>query len=230
MTEASSTVQSGSETMQSGPGAVQSGSETMQSAAGTRLNRKGRETRQRLLDVAIGCLADGGGEPLSANRVAKEAGVSWGTLKHQFGDIDGLWAAVLGELTDRSGANSPWPQITGSVRERVSELVDAIWDILNSPEGRAVETLRAGLPSDQGERRSTLPLTTAAMARYEDAWLRVFVYALADLSLDSDKVHRVQALIPMAMRGIYSERRLSSEAELDRARDCLVDALAIYLQ
>ncbi|WP_245568627.1 TetR/AcrR family transcriptional regulator [Nocardia concava] len=205
---------------------------TMQSAAGTRLNRKGRETRQRLLDVAIGCLADGSGEPLSANRVAKEAGVSWGTLKHQFGDIDGLWAAVLVELTDRTGANSPevWPQITGTIRERVWEMVDAIWTILDTPIGRAVETLRAGLPNDQVERQAAFPLTAAAMAAYEDAWLKAFEYSLADLPLDPQKVSSVRSLIPMAMRGINNERRLSSSSEVAAARHCLVDAIAAYLQ
>ncbi|AYF72870.1 TetR/AcrR family transcriptional regulator [Nocardia yunnanensis] len=200
-----------------------------QSAAGTRLNRKGRETRQRLLDIAIGCLADGGGEPLSANRVAKEAGVSWGTLKHQFGDIDGLWAAVLEELTDRSGANDPWLRITGTVRQRVAEMVDAIWTILDKPEGRAVETLRGGLPNDRAERLAAFPLTTAALARYEDVWLRAFEYALADLDLEADRVDRVRSLIPMAMRGINNERRLSAPAEVAAARHCLVDAIAAYL-
>ncbi|WP_327140346.1 TetR/AcrR family transcriptional regulator [Nocardia sp. NBC_01327] len=207
-------------------------SSTMQSAAGTRLNRKGRETRQRLLDIAIVTLADGSGEPLSANRIAREAGVSWGTLKHQFGDIDGLWAAVLIELTDRSGANSPeiWPQVTGSIRERVWEMVDAIWTILDTPEGRAVEALRAGLPNGQDERLEVFPLTTGAMAGYEEAWRRAFEYFLAGLPLEAGKVHRVQALIPMAMRGINNERRLSSPAELTNARHCLVDAMAVYLQ
>ncbi|MEV0466824.1 TetR/AcrR family transcriptional regulator [Nocardia tengchongensis] len=205
---------------------------TMQSAAGTRLNRRGRETRQRLLDIAIGTLAEGSGEPLSANRVARDAGVSWGTLKHQFGDIDGLWAAVLTEVTDRSGANSPeiWPPITGSIQERVSQMITAIWTILDTPEGRAVEALRAGLPNDQAERLSVFPLTTAAMAGYEDAWLRAFEYSLADLNLDPDKVHRVRHLIPMAIRGIYNERRLSSAADVAGARACLVDAIAVYLQ
>ncbi|MFI7000331.1 TetR/AcrR family transcriptional regulator [Nocardia sp. NPDC050175] len=207
-------------------------SPTTQSAAGTRLNRRGRETRQRLLDVAIGCLAAGTGEPLSANRVARAAGVSWGTLKHQFGDIDGLWAAVLVELTDRTGANSPesWPRFSGSIRERVCEMVDAIWAILGTPEGRAVETLRAGLPNDQAERLSVFPQTAAAMAGYEDAWLRAFEYSLADLSLDPDKVHRMRCLIPPAIRGINSERRLTPAAEVASARQGLVDAITAYLR
>ncbi|MVU82775.1 TetR/AcrR family transcriptional regulator [Nocardia sp. ET3-3] len=204
---------------------------TMQSAAGTRLNRRGRETRQRLLDVAINCLAAGFGEPLSANRVAREAGVSWGTLKHQFGDLDGLWAAVLIEVTDRSGANNPeiWPSFSGSIRERLREMIEAIWTILDTPEGRAVETLRSGLPNDRNERLAAFPRTAAAMAGYEDAWFRAFEYSLADLSLDADKVGRIRFLIPMAMRGINSERRLLSAADLGSARAALVDAMASYL-
>ncbi|MFI6041732.1 TetR/AcrR family transcriptional regulator [Nocardia sp. NPDC051321] len=202
-----------------------------QSAAGTRLNRRGLQTRQRLLDIAITCLAEGSGEPLSANRVARAAGVSWGTLKHQFGDIDGLWAAVVTELTERSGANSPeiWPEFSGSIRERIGEMVDAIWTILGTPEGRAVETLRAGLPNDHAERLSVFPRTTAAMAGYEDAWLRAFEYSLADLPLDPDKVHRIRCLIPPAIRGINSERRLTPAAEIASARLGLVDAIAAYL-
>ena len=48
-----------------------------ESGAGTKLNKRGLETRARLLDVAIRCLADSGGEPVSANRIAKDAGVTW---------------------------------------------------------------------------------------------------------------------------------------------------------
>ncbi|MEV6279293.1 TetR/AcrR family transcriptional regulator [Nocardia sp. NPDC051832] len=207
-------------------------SPTTQSAAGTRLNRRGRETRQRLLEIAIGCLAEGSGEPLSANRVARAAGVSWGTLKHQFGDLDGLWAAVLIELADRSGANSPeaWPQFRGSVGERLREMVDAIWAILGTPEGRAVETLRAGLPTDQAERLALFPQAAAAMARYEDAWLRAFEYSLADLPIDPAKVHQVRCLIPPAIRGINNERRLTSDADVAAALRGLVGATTAYLE
>ena len=65
------------------------------SAKGTRLNRRGLETRGNMLDVAVRVLAAGGPDAVSANSVAKEAGATWGVVQHQFGDADGLWAAVL---------------------------------------------------------------------------------------------------------------------------------------
>jgi AcrR family transcriptional regulator len=64
------------------------------SAQGTRLNRRGRETRRHLLEVALRCL-EAGPEAASANLVAREAGATWGTVQHQFGDVDALGAAVL---------------------------------------------------------------------------------------------------------------------------------------
>lgn len=164
--------------------------------------------------------------------MARSAGVSWGTLKHQFGDLDGLWAAVLIELTERSGANSPdnWPVFSGPVRERVRAMVDAIWTILGTPEGRAVETLRAGLPHDRDDRLALFPRTSAAMAGYEDAWLRAFEYSLADLPLDPAKVRRTRCLIPPAIRGINNERRLTSAADLADALGGLIDATTAYLE
>ena len=53
------------------------------SAKGTRLNRRGLETRRHLLDVAVQCLAAGGPEAVSANLVAKEAGATWVKLSGQ---------------------------------------------------------------------------------------------------------------------------------------------------
>ena len=40
-------------------------------------------------------LATGDPGAVSANRIAKEIGATWGAVKYQFGDNDGLWAAVL---------------------------------------------------------------------------------------------------------------------------------------
>jgi hypothetical protein len=45
------------------------------SAQGSRLNRRGSETRRRVLDVAIRRLAEGSPEPVTAILIAREAGV-----------------------------------------------------------------------------------------------------------------------------------------------------------
>ena len=43
------------------------------------------------------------------NRIAKEIGATWGAVKYQFGDVDGLWAAVLRRTAERRAMCSHSP-------------------------------------------------------------------------------------------------------------------------
>ena len=56
-----------------------------------------------MLEAALRSLATGDPGAASANRIAKDIGATWGAVKYQFGDIDGLWAAVLRRTAERRG-------------------------------------------------------------------------------------------------------------------------------
>ena len=133
------------------------------SAQGTRLNRRGRKNRQAILTTAVSCLATGSPESVSANRIAKEAGVTWGTIQHQFGDADGLWAAVLEQVADALTSY----RLAGAVHQQrtidrqVSAIVDWLWHALDAPEARAVQTIRMCLSRDH----ETLTRNVAAHSR-----------------------------------------------------------------
>ncbi|SDE63229.1 TetR/AcrR family transcriptional regulator [Rhodococcus tukisamuensis] len=202
-----------------------------QSAAGTRLNKRGLETRARLLDVAIACLADSGSEPVSANRVAKEAGVTWGTVQHQFGDLDGLWVAVVTEIHARSWVEmpGPWPARSGSLRERVEGAIDSVWTYLDTTEGRALTALRTWLPPRPSDLAAEYPRTAAALAAREHDWIHGFDYLMDGLDLDSAKLYQVRCLLPAAVRGLSNERQLGFTSELDVARRTLAEALVAFL-
>lgn len=202
-----------------------------QSAAGTRLNKRGRQTRARLLDVAIQVLADSGSEPISANRIAKQADVSWGTVQHQFGDLDGLWVAVVTEIHTRSWApdRSQWPALTGSLAERLEAAIDSVWIYLETTEGRALTALRNWLPPRRADILAEYPRTAAALAAREHDWIQGFAYLMDGLDLDPDKLHNVRCLLPAAVRGLSSEREFGFSTELDVARRTLAKALAAYL-
>lgn len=66
-----------------------------------RTNRRGEATRESMLEAARKALASGDPGAVSANRIAKEIGATWGAVKYQFGDIDGFWAAVLQRTAER---------------------------------------------------------------------------------------------------------------------------------
>jgi AcrR family transcriptional regulator len=56
--------------------------------------RRGEETRQRLLDAALAVHAAGGAEGFTVHAVVAGSGVSLGSLYHHFGSFDGLAAAL----------------------------------------------------------------------------------------------------------------------------------------
>lgn len=56
--------------------------------------RRGEETKQRLLDAALAVHAASGTEGFTVHAVVAESGVSLGSLYHHFGSFDGLAAAL----------------------------------------------------------------------------------------------------------------------------------------
>jgi AcrR family transcriptional regulator len=200
------------------------------SAKGTRLNKRGLETRQALLRTALTCLAEGGSEAVSASLIAREAGVTWGTVQHQFGDVDGLWAALLEHvLGDGSATALPVPD-SPDLGERVQAVVGLLWSAMDRPVFQAIHHLRLALPRDRDELEATYPLTAAAVARWDEAWTATMEHAFAGLVVDPVRLARVRSLLPGAMRGLHNEQYLSSYTDLAEARVGLAEALTSYLQ
>lgn len=199
------------------------------SAKGTRLNRRGLATRQQLLRVAVSCLAEGGPEAVSASLIAREAGLTWGTVQHQFGDVDGMWAALL-EYVLRDGAATALPvPDSPDLGERVDAVIALLWAAMDLPAFRAIHNLRLALPRHRDELEATHPRTAAAIARWDEAWTATMEHAFAGLDVDPVRLARVRNLLPGAMRGLHNEQYLSPYTDSAEARRGLVEALTVYL-
>jgi len=199
------------------------------SAKGTRLNRRGLQTRRHLLRVALHCLAEGGPESVSANLVARQAGVTWGTVQHQFGDVDGLWAAVLEYVAVEGGPMLAEIDLIGHLGERVDAIVDLLWQALDLPVSRAIYQLRTVLPQDRAELETAFPRTARAIALWDATWAGAIEHAFAGLDLDRVRLARVRAMLPAAMRGLRVEHAMSTYVDIDEARTGLRDAITVYL-
>jgi AcrR family transcriptional regulator len=200
------------------------------SAKGTVLNRRGRQTRGHLLAVAVRCLAAGGPDCVSANLVAREAGVTWGTVQHQFGDVDGLWAAVLEYIALERGPMVPALPDQTELAERVGAVIDMLWLALDLPVSRAIYHLRTALPYDRVELERTFPRTAAAIVAWDADWTTVVERAFDGLDLDPTKLERVRAMLPAAMQGLRVEQAMSSYVDIGAARLGLRDATTAYLR
>jgi AcrR family transcriptional regulator len=203
-------------------------------------NRRGQATRDAMLDAALRALATGDVAAASANRIAKDAGATWGAVKYQFGDIDGLWAAVLRRTAERRGQLNPslFAQAligrpnanpNAPLRERVAAIIDLLFDGLSAPDSRAIETLRAALPRDGAELERLYPKTAAELQSWGRSWIEACQQAFSDVDVDPERVREVASFIPGAMRGLASERQLGSYYDLDMARRGLTNAIATYV-
>ena len=196
-----------------------------------RTNRRGDATRANMLEAALRALATGDPAAVSANRIAKEIGATWGAVKYQFGDADGLWAAVLHRTAERradvfvSAADTSVP-----LRQRVATIIDTLYDGLTATDSRAIENLRAALPRNPEELERLYPRTAAELQDWGRGWLATCQSAFADLGVDPNRVREVATFIPGAMRGITSERQLGSFSDLDLARQGLTNAIVAYLE
>jgi AcrR family transcriptional regulator len=199
-------------------------------AHGRRTNRRGLATRESMLDAALRSLASGDMGAASANRIAKEIGATWGAVKYQFGDIDGLWAAVLRRTAERRGELPSRLHRDAPLRERVATIIDTLFDGLSAADSRAIETLRRALPSDSAELERLYPLTAAELQSWGRSWIAACQKAFDDVDVDPERIREVAEFIPGAMRGIVSERQLGTYADLDLARVGLTNAIVTYLE
>ena len=199
------------------------------SAKGTRLNRRGLETRQQMLDVAVRCLAAGGPDAVSANSVAKEAGATWGVVQHQFGDADGLWAAVLEHIAAQFQPMALPEPGHADVPERVRAIIDMLWEAIDLPESHAIHNLRLALPRQVRDLEVSHPKTAAAIASWDAQWTASCKQAFDGLPVDQDKLRRMVALLPGAMMGLRTEQHLVTYVDIDEARRGLTEAVTAYL-
>lgn len=202
---------------------------TMLSAKGTRLNRRGLETRRLLLREAVHCLAEGGPDAVSANAVARRAGATWGTIQHQFGDADGLWAAVLDHIADHAGFAALAVPSHPSVADRVEAVIDLMWYAVQLPSAKAFYQLRAALPPRREQLEDGFPRTAQAIARWDEEWAALCERSFAGLGIDASRLMRVRHLLPSALRGLFAEGDLGGYVDVDEARQGLRDALTAYL-
>ncbi|WP_435768898.1 TetR/AcrR family transcriptional regulator [Nocardioides sp. SYSU DS0651] len=200
------------------------------SAKGTRLNRRGLETRRQLLREALFCLAENGPEAASANAVVKRAGVTWGTIQHQFGDVDGLWAAVLEYVAEHRGPVFAEIPAQPGLGDRVEAVVEMLWAALEMPGSVAIYNLRDSLPRQREHLEASFPRTAQAIARWDAEWTAICERSFGGLDVDHDKLMRVRNLLPGAIRGVFNERNFSSYVDADEARRGLTEAITAYLR
>ena len=103
----------------------------------SRKSTKREVTREKVIQAAIDCIYRDGFHAAHTNRIAEEAGVSWGVLQYHFGDKDGLLQAVIDHIFDDFAATLESTSLQGEdLQQRVRQLIDVVWALVSKKEYR----------------------------------------------------------------------------------------------
>ena len=168
-------------------------------------DERSAETRTRLIEAAIGIIADAGYSAASTTAIARRAGVSRGALQHQFGTRYELLAAVSGRLTqDMVSLAGKRQSPAAPLDRRIKAIVTLYWRAYSSQTFLAVLNIRFGLTNDS-------PLRARLSRHYSDIyrssdgpWLALF----ADTALSRERLVALRRVTLATLRGLAVARFL----------------------
>lgn len=187
------------------------------------------DTREKVIQAVIQCIAEEGLVNTSAARIAERAGVTWGAIAHQFGDKESLLLAVVERnigLIERELA-SAMAVSSLSPRERVSLLIDRSWQHINQPSSVAyTELILYGRSHPQGSirrRQAEMVLTTTRRI-----WQALFGgLGLDARKLDSARTLASTAMLGMSIQGLLEPVRPSYRDELEALKRIVAELLEL---
>jgi AcrR family transcriptional regulator len=196
-----------------------------------RLRRDGEATRRRVLDAVVSCILEQGYYQASSNEIARRAGVTWGTIQHQFGSREALMIAVLEDgwrrLHERLGTEKV---AGGSLEVRLWAVLEVLATYYESPDHLAQIQIILDFtanPDTSAETRRAIERHGHELTR---AWEPLFAQALGDAAGERDLV--VYAFT--TLRGYLTGRLIAvSIADIPGdsvARQLLVNGVASSLR
>jgi TetR/AcrR family transcriptional regulator, regulator of cefoperazone and chloramphenicol sensitivity len=179
--------------------------------------KRGDDTRAKIIDETVRCIAEEGFAAATAKHVAERAGVTWGVIQYHFGDRNGLLMAVVDDgvarlLDSLSSADvSELP-----LRKRIEVVVDTAWSCYSSPTSMAAfEILRAN--RGRSSPRHLLEMNAA-------------IAELGKLITDDPANAGVAEVIWATLRGVVlAQMIVGTPVDWQRERSALIDMVTHYL-
>ena len=170
----------------------------MQSQRRTQAERSA-STRERVIQAVVDCIVEEGIQNTTAARIAKQSGVTWGAIAHQFGDKNSVFLAVVERNLELYSADlESAPSLKKlSPSQRVSVLVDRSWEHINQPSSLAFTEIvlygRSHPNEELGAQREKL---TAKLTK------EVWDYYFGDLEIEPALLEKVRNLTSATMLGM----------------------------
>lgn len=140
-------------------------------------SKSSERSKAAVIEAAIHCLATEGYQGATSNRIAREAGLSWGVIQYHFHDRAGIYRAVLDTIID--GYVSEFDNLAQladgkTVEQRLYLLAQKMWVLLNHPGYLASIELLHNIPRDPKMEISTQAYAKRWADRVAKLWQAVF--------------------------------------------------------
>ncbi|MDB5976195.1 MAG: transcriptional regulator, TetR family [Nevskia sp.] len=175
--------------------------------------QRSADTRNRLIDAAIACLARVGYSATTVTLVAEEAEVSRGAMTHQYPAKNDLMLAVVEAVYERDGEHYRRTVAEKSPMRWIQDLPATMWDVISQPSGIAVIEIMLASRSDR-ELADKLRSVQRNIDMTAHQWIveRLESAGLRDRP-DGEAVHRlfVAAIRGLSLEGLFRRDRAGVE-------------------
>ncbi len=171
------------------------------------------DTRNRLIDAAIACLARFGYSATTVSLVAEEAKVSRGAMTHQYPAKNDLMLAVVQAVYEKDGEHYRRTVVEKSPMRWRQDLPATMWDVISQPSGIAVIEIMLASRSD----RDLADMLRAVQRDIDMTAHQWIVERLENAGLrdrpDGEAVHRlfVAAIRGLSLEGLFRRDRAGVE-------------------
>jgi AcrR family transcriptional regulator len=187
----------------------------------------GAETRSRVLDAVIESIVEKGYYQTSSNEIARRAGVTWGTIQHQFGTREQLLLAVVDRRWHDLEHAVATARVEGATLEaRLRSVLEVLAEHYGRPSHLAHLQIALDLTHDPNVSVAVRRAVRRHGAELEKSWRALFEQALGAAASDQDLV----TYAFLTLRGYLSANVIADAISGKRTgvgqRDLLVQGVA----
>ena len=195
---------------------------------GRRRRTDGAATRARVLDAAVASILDKGYYRTSSNEIARRAGVTWGTLQHQFGSRELLLLEVLNQRWHDLQNEMATAEVSGTTLEaRLHSVLEVLATHYGEPAQLASLQILLDLSRDPEVSKATKRAIDEHGARLIEAWQPLFEQALGEAANDEILVRYAFATLRGYLTGDLIASNITDTSDDRDVRELLVLGVAV---
>jgi AcrR family transcriptional regulator len=184
-------------------------------------------TRARVLDAAVESILDKGYYRTSSNEIARRAGVTWGTLQHQFGSRELLLLEVLNQRWHDLQYEMATADVTGTTLvARLHSVLDVLATHYGEPAQLASLQILLDLSRDPEASKATKRAIDEHGERLIEAWRPLFEQALGDAANDEILVRYAFVTLRGYLTGNLIASNITDTSDDEDLRELLVQGVA----